>query len=77
MSDAGIGIAPEQLRLVRERFGRTREAVQHADGAGLGLSIVETIVAAHGGRLEIESVPGEGSTFTMILPISPEKETDA
>ena len=33
-------------RLVRERFGRTREAVQHADGAGLGLSIVETIVAA-------------------------------
>ena len=77
VSDAGIGIAPEQLRLVRERFGRTREAVQHADGAGLGLSIVETIVAAHGGRLEIESVPGEGSTFTMILPISPEKETDA
>ena len=69
--DQGIGIAPDQLQTVRERFGRTREAASRAQGAGLGLSIVESIVAAHNGRLEIDSVHGEGSTFTIVLPISP------
>lgn len=71
--DEGIGIAPDQLAAVRERFGRTREAESHAPGAGLGLSIVESIVAAHGGRLDIESEPGVGSTFTINLPLGPER----
>lgn len=71
--DQGIGIAPEQLAVVRERFGRTSEAQSHASGAGLGLSIVESIVAAHGGRLDIESEPGAGSTFTINLPLGPER----
>lgn len=71
--DEGIGIAPDQLAAVRERFARTTEAESHASGAGLGLSIVESIVAAHGGRLDIESEPGVGSTFTINLPLGPER----
>lgn len=69
--DSGIGIAADQLARVRERFARAPEASTHAQGAGLGLSIVESILAAHHGRLEIESTPGAGSTFTMILPLAP------
>lgn len=71
VKDRGIGIEPDQLEVVRQRFGRTKAAASHAQGAGLGLSIVESIMIAHGGRLEIESVPGEGSTFTMVLPLGP------
>ncbi|MHA6523228.1 sensor histidine kinase [Tessaracoccus sp. G1721] len=74
--DEGIGIAPDQLDSVRRRFGRTREAEDHAPGAGLGLSIVESIVAAHGGRLDIESEPGVGSTFTINLPLGPERAVE-
>lgn len=69
--DRGVGIAPEELETVRARFGRARSAAAQAQGSGLGLSIVETILAAHDGRLEIDSTPGEGSTFTMILPLGP------
>ena len=75
VSDQGIGIAPDQLETVRERFGRTREAASRAAGAGLGLTIVESIVAPHDGRLLIDSVEGQGSTFTIVLPIRPQEET--
>ncbi len=69
--DQGIGIRPDELALVRERFGRAREAVLHSPGSGLGLNIVESIVAAHGGGLDIDSEPGVGSTFTITLPGGP------
>ncbi|WP_074436990.1 sensor histidine kinase [Tessaracoccus massiliensis] len=69
--DRGIGIEPDQLEVVRQRFGRTREGEARAQGAGLGLSIVESIMAAHGGRLDIESTLGGGSTFTLVLPLGP------
>ncbi|GAA4894180.1 HAMP domain-containing sensor histidine kinase [Tessaracoccus lubricantis] len=74
--DEGIGIEPDQLALVRERFGRTKAGAAHAQGAGLGLSIVESIMAAHGGRLDIESTVGEGSTFTLVLPLGPVDPAD-
>ena len=74
VKDEGIGIAPDQLTTVRERFGRTREAESKAPGAGLGLSIVQSIVAAHRGRLEIESEHGVGSTFTIVLPLGPQED---
>ena len=69
--DEGIGIAPEDIDLVRQRFKRTAGAQKLASGTGLGLSIVETIVAAHGGRLDIRSEVGRGSVFTMVIPLRP------
>lgn len=68
--DEGIGIDAGELEVVRERFGRAAEAAAHAPGAGLGLTIVESIVAAHNGVLEIDSEPGRGSTFTMVVPLA-------
>lgn len=75
VADEGIGISTEDLPLVRQRFGRTAQARSRAAGSGLGLSIVETIVSAHGGRLDIESVPGRGSVVTLCLPTG-EKDVD-
>ena len=69
--DEGIGIAPEDIDLVRQRFKRTAGAQKLASGTGLGLSIVETIVAAHSGRLDILSEVGRGSVFTMVIPLKP------
>ena len=69
VGDEGIGIAPEDIDLVRQRFKRATGAQELAPGAGLGLSIVEMIVAAHGGRLDIRSEVGRGSVFTMVVPL--------
>lgn len=69
VADEGIGIAPEDIDLVRQRFKRATGAQELASGAGLGLSIVETIVAAHGGRLDIRSEVDRGSVFTMVVPL--------
>jgi signal transduction histidine kinase len=67
VSDTGIGIPPEYLSHVFERFfrvpGRSR-----GGGTGLGLAIAREIVAAHGGTVACESVPGVGSTFRLTLP---------
>lgn len=71
VSDQGIGIAPEELEVVRARFGRAAGVRGRVEGSGLGLSIVDSIAEAHGGRLTIDSTPGAGSTFTMILPMDP------
>jgi two-component system OmpR family sensor kinase len=67
VSDTGIGIPEDQLPLIFERFHRA-DPSRTADGAGLGLSIARQIAEAHGGRIEVESTPGEGSTFTLLLP---------
>ena len=69
VGDEGIGIAAEEIEMVRQRFKRTAGAQEMSSGTGLGLSIVETIVAAHGGRLDIRSEVGEGSVFTMTIPL--------
>ena len=65
--DRGIGIAPEKQAVVFERFARA-VSDRHYGGLGLGLYIVREIVHAHGGTVGVESVPGEGSTFTVELP---------
>jgi len=71
ISDQSEGIAPEHIPRLTERFyrvdkGRSREM----GGTGLGLAIVKHIVSRHRGRLAISSVLGEGSTFTVYLPLS-------
>jgi signal transduction histidine kinase len=69
VTDRGIGIAPEDHKRVFEKFVRLETGLVHTvKGAGLGLSLVDQIVRAHDGRIEVESKPGEGSTFTIVLP---------
>jgi two-component system phosphate regulon sensor histidine kinase PhoR len=67
--DSGIGIAPEHLPRLTERFYRVDGSRSRATGGtGLGLAIVKHVVQRHGGELQIRSEPGQGSTFTMMLP---------
>ena len=65
--DHGAGIDPDDLPRVFDRFART-DASRTAEGSGLGLSIVAAIAAAHGGRVDVESRPGQGSTFSVVIP---------
>lgn len=69
--DTGIGIRAEDLPNLFQRFYRAPSSGQHAPGTGLGLSIVKEIVQRHGGRIHVDSRPGEGSTFTVRLPTRP------
>ena len=69
VTDTGIGISAEALPHIFDRFFRADNArAREAAGSGLGLSICQTIVASHGGRLTVESAPGIGSRFSLILP---------
>lgn len=70
--DTGIGIAPEDAAHIFERFYRANLARSRAaGGSGLGLSIVERLVRAHGGSIAVASQVGQGSTFTVTLPLAP------
>ncbi len=69
VSDTGIGIAPEDQSKIWDRFFRAAHPlVEETGGTGLGLSIVRMFVEMHGGRIWVESEPGKGSTFTLVLP---------
>jgi signal transduction histidine kinase len=68
--DHGPGIPRDQQRLIFEKFGRVRGSSK--PGSGLGLFIARSIAEAHGGSVEVRSVPGEGSTFTLLLPVDGE-----
>jgi signal transduction histidine kinase len=65
--DNGIGISPEEIPQLFEKF-RRRKQTSHIDGSGLGLFIVKAIVDAHGGSIDMQSRPGQGSTVTVRLP---------
>lgn len=69
VADRGIGIAPADRKRIFEKFVRIENGLVHdVRGAGLGLSLVDQIIRAHRGRVEVSSTPGEGSTFTLVLP---------
>lgn len=68
ISDTGPGIAPPEHNLVFERFYRGQSG---KGGTGLGLSIARSLVELHGGRIWVESTPGQGSLFSFTLPVAP------
>ena len=67
VQDSGVGIAPEDRERVFEQFVRVGDR-SRTPGLGLGLYITKQLVEAHGGTISVESVLGEGSTFTVALP---------
>ncbi|HEX9372986.1 MAG TPA: ATP-binding protein [Roseiflexaceae bacterium] len=68
--DQGIGIAPEDLPRIWERFYRVDNTnTRRIGGTGLGLAITKALVELHGGRIWVESTPGQGSTFFFTLPV--------
>ena len=71
VSDQGVGIAEADLERIFERFYRVDQArSRETGGTGLGLAIVKHVIANHGGDIQVWSVPGTGSTFTLLLPLS-------
>ena len=70
VSDTGPGITPEDLPHVFERFWRPEKSRnRQTGGSGIGLALVKQLVEAHGGRVSVESAPGQGATFRVVLPI--------
>ena len=69
VADTGEGIAPEHIPRLTERFYRVeRSRSRETGGTGLGLAIVKHVLARHGARLDIQSIPGKGSTFSVAFP---------
>jgi signal transduction histidine kinase/DNA-binding response OmpR family regulator len=68
VADNGVGIAPEDQERVFEEFQQLGPAAQRKAGTGLGLALTRRLVEAHGGAIQLESTPGEGSRFTVRLP---------
>ena len=71
VQDTGPGIPPAEVARIFERFYRLdRARSRRSGGAGLGLAIARWIAEAHGGRIEVQSAVGQGSTCTVVLPFS-------
>jgi signal transduction histidine kinase len=74
--DQGIGIPADELPRVFERHFRGEQARRHrADGVGLGLSLALALTEAHGGTLDMASVPGQGTTVSLSLPLKQKENT--
>jgi signal transduction histidine kinase len=77
VTDSGVGIPPDRLRLIFEPYYTTKEPDEHGrGGTGLGLSVCRQIIEQHNGRIRVESLVGKGSTFTVKLPLSDEHDRE-
>jgi signal transduction histidine kinase len=79
VADRGIGIPRAEQKKIFEKFYRAESSLVHTTkGSGLGLALVRHIMEAHGGSVEVTSTPGEGSTFTLALPVrAPQEQPQA
>jgi signal transduction histidine kinase len=71
VSDGGPGIAPEDQTRIFEEFQQAKAGREQREGTGLGLALSKRLVELHGGRIWVESEPGQGSTFVFTLPLPP------
>ena len=75
VQDSGVGIPEDEIDKVFDRFYRGGdELTRSVKGSGLGLTLVKQIVDAHGGTVDVASKPGNGSTFSIRLPIARERD---
>jgi two-component system phosphate regulon sensor histidine kinase PhoR len=72
VSDTGAGIPKQALGRVFDAFYRVPGSAEQIQGTGLGLAIVERIVRLHNGRIQVQSEPNEGTTFSVYLPLAPD-----
>ena len=78
ISDEGIGVPADAMPRLFQRFYRADNAdPRHISGMGVGLYVVREILQLHGGHVEVESVEGSGSTFTVVLPLLADREIAA
>jgi two-component system OmpR family sensor kinase len=77
VADSGPGVTRADQQRIFARFARGGAGPRRSDGAGLGLAIVRAIAEAHGGTVELQSTPGHGSTFTVVIPLRPPSEDPA
>jgi two-component system phosphate regulon sensor histidine kinase PhoR len=74
IADRGLGIAEHEIDQIWDRLWRSaNERVRNIPGGGVGLTYVRTIIKRHGGDISVESTPGEGTTFTFVLPLATEE----
>ena len=72
IADTGVGIAPEDQKVIFEEFRQVGTADKKVEGTGLGLALSRKFIELHGGRIWVKSDLGQGSTFTFTLPARPE-----
>ena len=76
ISDTGVGILPEELPKIFDKFYRVKHPkTRQVMGTGLGLAIVKGAVEANQGKIEVDSVPDQGTTFRILLPVIASDET--
>jgi two-component system heavy metal sensor histidine kinase CusS len=75
--DNGQGIPAENLPHIFDKFYRVPGTERSAQGTGLGLSICKRIITAHGGRIEVQSQVGQGTTFVIVLPLKSSEKNKA
>jgi signal transduction histidine kinase len=73
VTDQGPGVPADEQRQIFERYFRGKQGRGHLTGMGMGLPIARQVVEAHGGRVWVESQPGEGATFSFTLPLAHEE----